>query len=185
MVTSSGKRHRSVSATSTAGPQDEEVRALVNALSDVDDDSFRAFQASLEDAGSLQRLRHTLVDHREAQNAFRRVRGFQNKPCWQVVADQINCAKEPPSTLCGEGPGRRTPVGIVAKRTVPVDIRDATLKSAAGDPGGAGLRSQLLKALDHLAIEPGATNCDDEIRCDFGRTLSQYWRASGTARASP
>ena len=77
MVTSSGKRHRSVSATSTAGPQDEEVRALVNALSDVDDDSFRAFQASLEDAGSLQRLRHTLVDHREAQNAFRRVRGFQ------------------------------------------------------------------------------------------------------------
>ena len=80
MMTSSGKRHRSVSATSTAGPEDEELRTLINALSDVDDDSFHALQASLEDAGILQRLRHTLVDHetpREAQSAFRRVRGFQ------------------------------------------------------------------------------------------------------------
>ena len=80
MTTSGGQRHRSVSATSTAGPEDEELRTLVNALSDVDDDSFHAFQASLEDAGSLQRLRHALVDHtnpREAQGAFRRVRGFQ------------------------------------------------------------------------------------------------------------
>jgi hypothetical protein len=80
MVTSSGKRYRSVSATSTAGPEDEGLRTLVNALSDVDDDSFPAFQASLEESGSLQRLRHTLVDQtnpREAQSAFRRVRGFQ------------------------------------------------------------------------------------------------------------
>jgi beige protein homolog 1 len=80
MITSNGKRHRSVSATSTAGPEDEELRNLVNALNDVDDDSFHAFQTSLEDTGSLQRLRHTLVDQknpREAQSAFRRVRGFQ------------------------------------------------------------------------------------------------------------
>src|SRR5438552_2319482 len=135
------------------------------------------FSDELAQFGSRNRL--------SSLDRFSNPGGLQTKPCLQVVADQINCAKEPPSTLCGEGPGRRTPVGIVAKRTVPVDIRDATLKSAAGDPGGAGLRSQLLKALDHLAIEPGATNCDDEIRCDFGRTLSQYWRASGTARASP
>jgi hypothetical protein len=80
MITSGGKRHRSVSATSTTGPEDEELRTLVNALSDIEDDSFHTFQASLEDAGSLQRLRHTLVDHtkpREAQSAFRRVRGFE------------------------------------------------------------------------------------------------------------
>ena len=80
MVTSGGKRHRSASATSTSGPEDQELRTLVNALSDVDDDSFHAFQASLEDSGILQRLRHTLVDQespRDAQSAFRRVRGFQ------------------------------------------------------------------------------------------------------------
>ncbi len=80
MITFSGKRHRSVSATSTGGPKDEELRSLVNALSDTEDDSFQDLQLSLEDTGILQRLRHTLIDQddpREVKNAFRRVQGFQ------------------------------------------------------------------------------------------------------------
>lgn len=80
MITFNGKRHRSVSATSTTGPKDEELRSLVNTLRDAEDDSFQDFQLALDDSGSLQRLRHTLVDQddpREAKNAFRRVRGFQ------------------------------------------------------------------------------------------------------------
>ena len=80
MINFKGKRHRSVSTTSTAGPLDEDLRSLVNALNDTDDESFSSFQESLEESGCLLRLRHTLVDQespREAKDAFRRMKGFQ------------------------------------------------------------------------------------------------------------
>ena len=97
-----GKRNRSTSATSTAGARDEEIRALVNTLNDVDDESFEATQASLEDEPILQKLRHTLIDQsepREAQSAFRRVRGFQallgfiNSWCKNYVSTEWSKAK--------------------------------------------------------------------------------------------
>ena len=81
MRKSSGKRPRTVSATSAARPQDEELGPQINALADVDDTTFYGLRVSLDESACLQQLRHSLTDHnnlKEVKDAFRRLGGFQH-----------------------------------------------------------------------------------------------------------
>ena len=81
MRQSTSNRLRAVSGASIGGPQDEELGPQVNALADIDETSFAALQASLDESACLQQLRHSLADHvnlKEVKDAFRRLGGFQH-----------------------------------------------------------------------------------------------------------
>jgi hypothetical protein len=81
MSKSTSSRLRTVSTTSVAGPQDEELAPQINALADVDDTSFTTLRQSLDESAALQQLRHNLTDHtslKDVKDAFRRLGGFQH-----------------------------------------------------------------------------------------------------------